>query len=116
MTTSMIQYSPNLSKTKKKKTNLSDIEKSKLWEIFDNERTEIKNENNSLNNVECLYQNKESGLCGLCNSVLIIMDDGFPTCPNNTCSVIYKNTLDYSPEWRFYGADDKNYKRPYSMR
>jgi len=104
-------YSPNVSatKTKKKKSNLSEIDKSKLWEIFDNEQNEIKSENNILNNdIECVYENKESGLCGLCNSVLIIMEDGFPTCPNSQCSVIYKNTLDYSPEWRFYGAEDKN--------
>lgn len=42
----------------------------------------------------------------------MIMDDGFPTCTNATCGVIYKDTLDYSPEWRFYGADDKNANDP----
>ena len=63
---------------------------------------------------EYIYQkiNKESDLCNLCNSTLIIMEDGFPTCTNNKCGVIYKNALDYSPEWRFYGADDKNTNDP----
>jgi len=40
------------------------------------------------------------------------MEDGFPTCTNSSCGIIYKNTLDYSPEWRFYGADDKNSNDP----
>jgi len=56
--------------------------------------------------------NRELDLCTLCNSVLIIMEDGFPTCTNTKCGIIYKNTLDYSPEWRFYGADDKNTNDP----
>jgi transcription initiation factor TFIIB len=42
----------------------------------------------------------------------MIMDIGFPTCTNKSCGVIYKDTLDYSPEWRFYGAEDKNANDP----
>jgi len=63
--------------------------------------------------IECIYQeNKENDLCSSCNSTLVIMEDGFPTCTNKNCGIIYKNTLDYSPEWRFYGADDKNTNDP----
>jgi transcription initiation factor TFIIB len=40
------------------------------------------------------------------------MEDGFPTCTNASCGVIYKNVLDYTPEWRFYGAEDKNTNDP----
>jgi transcription initiation factor TFIIB len=40
------------------------------------------------------------------------MEDGFPTCTGPGCGVIYKDTLDYSPEWRFYGSEDKNAKDP----
>ena len=96
-------------KTKKKKKNLSVNEKSKLWEIFDKDNKDNKQENR----LECIYeQNKEFDLCNICNSMLMIMDDGFPTCTNVSCGVIYKNTLDYSPEWRFYGVDDKNSNDP----
>jgi transcription initiation factor TFIIB len=42
----------------------------------------------------------------------MIMENGFPTCVNTECGVIYKDILDYSPEWRFYGADDKNTNDP----
>jgi transcription initiation factor TFIIB len=91
-------------KTKKKHIQLSNTEKSKMWELFD---SNIKN--NSENDESCCSDvNDECGLCKLCKSVLMIMEDGFPTCTNLECGIIYKDTLDYSPEWRFYGADDKN--------
>lgn len=118
-------------KTKKKKKTLSENEKSKLWSIFDSEKKiTIKNDDSSVinkniiinvdpeaepkqNMMECVYEtNKEHDLCNLCNSVLMLMDDGFPTCTNSACGVIYKDILDYSPEWRFYGADDKNTNDP----
>jgi len=100
-------------KTKKKKVNMSQSDKSKLWDIFDVDKKELGIENTKKDLIECVYeQKKESDLCNLCNSTLIIMDDGFPTCTNVSCGVIYKNTLDYSPEWRFYGADDKNSNDP----
>jgi len=107
-----ISLNKNNSKTKKKKVLLSNKEKSKLWDIFDLEKQHISTKDTQTNtNMECIYD-IESGLCTLCKSVLIIMEDGFPTCTNQECSVIYKNTLDYSPEWRFYGADDKNANDP----
>jgi transcription initiation factor TFIIB len=106
-----ISLNKNNSKTKKKKVLLSNKEKSKLWDIFDLEKEHIDIKDAKDANIECIYD-IESGLCTLCKSVLIIMEDGFPTCTNQECSVIYKNTLDYSPEWRFYGADDKNANDP----
>ena len=86
---------------KTKKIKSPHINKTKLWELFDSDK---KNINNKL---ECIYENKETDLCNICNYTLMIMDDGFPTCTNIDCGVINKNALDYSPEWRFYGADDK---------
>ena len=91
--------------TKKKKTQMSSDEKSKLWEIFDLD--------NAKDSIECLYEAEtETKLCSLCNSILMIMEDGFPTCMNESCGLIYKNTLDYSPEWRFYSSEDKNASDP----
>lgn len=87
-------------KTKKKKPA---INKSKIWEIYDTDKLAIEPESK---------EEHESGLCHLCNSILMLMDDGFPTCTNQSCGIIYKHTLDYSPEWRFYGADDKNANDP----
>jgi len=100
-------------KTKKKKNVLSTENKAKLWDIFDSDLKDIKN--NEPSELECLYNSKinnEIDMCNLCDSPLMIMDIGFPTCTNKSCGVIYKDTLDYSPEWRFYGAEDKNANDP----
>lgn len=50
--------------------------------------------------------------CDTCSHILMIMEDGFPTCTNTDCGIMYKDILDYSPEWRFYGANDKNATDP----
>ena len=97
-------------KTKKKKSNLSTIDKSKLWDIFDSDKKTLHKEEEA--NIECIYSTKELDLCNECNSPLVIMDDGFPTCINKTCGIICRDTLDYSPEWRFYGNEDKNANDP----
>lgn len=89
-------------KTQKKKTVMTKAEKAKLWDTFDNDISK------SLNEVKLT----ESGLCIECNCVLQIADDGFPTCSNDKCGLIYTKTLDYSPEWRYYGNEDKNTKDP----
>ena len=97
-------------KTKKKKTNLTAIDKSALWEIFDNDKKSLSDSQVDVRadqKMECVY-NKELDLCNYCNSSLIIMEDGFPTCTNINCGIINRDVLDYSPEWRFYGNDDKN--------
>jgi transcription initiation factor TFIIB len=93
------------SKTQKKQSNLSTAEKARLWDIFD---VDIKTEEPTS---DC-QKMTESGICGMCSGVLVIAEDGFPTCSTGTCGIIYNNTLDYSPEWRFYGADDRNAKDP----
>jgi transcription initiation factor TFIIB len=98
------------SKTKKKKVELSNSDKSKLWDIFDADKQGI---DSNQTGIECVYpQLKNADLCNLCDSPLMIMENGFPTCINTDCGLIYKDTLDYSPEWRFYGADDKNANDP----
>jgi len=101
-------------KTKKKKQLLSHDDKSKLWDIFDSDKKELVESDAGA--MECVYETAahtdDARICSLCQSVLIIMDDGFPTCMNKSCGVIYKNVLDYSPEWRFYGAEDKNANDP----
>ena len=107
-------------KTIKKKKELSHLNKSKLWEIFDNDKKDLEKIVIADNNLECVYNNpllkqpetSEQDLCKLCNSLLMIMDDGFPTCTNIKCSVMDRDILDYSPEWRFYNTDDKNATDP----
>jgi transcription initiation factor TFIIIB Brf1 subunit/transcription initiation factor TFIIB len=103
-------------KTKKKRMILSNTEKRQMWDIFEKDKMDIELHTN----VDTIYEkdipdqmdktDAEIEFCKVCNMVLIIMEDGFPTC--SECGVIYKHTLDHSPEWRFYGADDKNTNDP----
>jgi transcription initiation factor TFIIB len=98
----------NNKKTQKVKPEKK-INKKKLWNIFEEDKNSLEEEKK----VECVYSTpKEDNLCYACNSYLIIMDDGFPTCTNAQCGIIYKDILDYSPEWRYYGAEDRNASDP----
>lgn len=98
-------------KTQKKQCELSRVDKAKMWAIFDADQPGDTSPKS--HEIECVYSMpKDSNLCNLCSGTLMIMEDGFPTCTNDKCCVIYRDTLDYSPEWRFYGADDKNANDP----
>jgi transcription initiation factor TFIIB len=98
------QPSKPKSKTKKNKVELSNQSKAKLWEIFDTDRQEC--------SVDKDTPQSEIKTCHLCSSDIMLMEDGFPTCTNPACGIMDLNILDYSPEWRFYGADDKNANDP----
>ena len=78
-----------------------------LWNLFDEEFDKKKP-------LECLYDNNElcDNKCNICKTMLIIDDNGFNICPNNKCGIIYKNSLDSSPEWRFFGSDDNQGSDP----
>jgi transcription initiation factor TFIIB len=64
--------------------------------------------------VECLY--RKSGIrekCEVCASDVVLTDDGFLTCKNPACSILYKDeSLDQGAEWRYYGADDNQNSDP----
>ena len=92
---------------KSKKIKNKNVDKTKLWNIFD---TEIKNDNKPL---ECVYRsisNREE--CDMCKSSLAFSDEGYLTCVNIKCGIIYKDMLDQSPEWRYFGADDNKNSDP----
>jgi transcription initiation factor TFIIB len=94
-------------KSKKRKQTI--VNKSQLWNIFD---TEI-NENKTIDPLECIYRscgNREK--CEQCEYNLAFSDEGFLTCTNRGCGIIYKDIVDQSAEWRFYGADDNQMNDP----
>lgn len=65
-----------------------------------------------ITDIECVYQSGSREICDSCNSILVITEEGFATCTNPSCSIIYKDSLDYSAEWRYYGADDNQVTDP----
>lgn len=101
----------SLKKTKKNKTNF--VDKTKLWTIFDSEITLDGQGQEQKDPLECIYRscgNRE--MCETCQSSLAFSDEGFLTCTNRKCGIIYKDLVDHSAEWRFYGADDNQHGDP----
>ena len=98
-----------MSNDKSKKRKNSNINKTQLWNIFDSEIENPKKENP----LECLYRssgNRE--MCDRCEFNLAFSDEGFLTCTNTKCGIIYKDIVDQSAEWRYYGADDNHNSDP----
>ena len=98
-------------KSKKKKTNI--INKTELWNTFYNEINTLDNETKKIDPLECIYRNNgDREKCERCECNLAFSDEGFLTCTNNKCGIIYKDLLDHSAEWRYYGADDNQNSDP----
>lgn len=98
--------SSDLSRSKKtKKIRRREVDSKKIWGIF---QDEFKN----TDNIECVYDKNNKEFCDICENKLIIDEHGFLTCTKDSCGIIYKNMLDHSAEWRYYGADDNNNNDP----
>ena len=96
----------NKNKTKRK---LKKKNKDKLWAQFD---SEFKKEQPDLT---CIYSNSEPkprDSCDRCNYPVAYSDRKFLVCTNEKCGIIYKDVLDETAEWRYYGADDSQSKDP----
>ena len=87
------------SKTKKKSHARNELDKAKLWAIYDNDKN--LQENEDMNVVE------QTEFCMKCQNLMIISVEGFPVCQNKQCGYMSSYSLDYSPEWRFFGNDQK---------
>ena len=93
----------NMMRTKKKRKN--NINKKAMWDNFP--LSDPKQE------IECVYrQSGERELCECCESSLVTNDEGFLTCTNKLCGIIYKDMIDQSAEWRYYGANDNHSEDP----
>ncbi len=107
------QYQENNTTKKNKEKNKKKINKDfkKLWNQFDEEI-------NNNKKLECVYLNNADKcvvnyeICSQCKTNLFIGEDGFLCCPNKKCGIIYKDNLDQSAEWRYYGADDNHGSDP----
>mgnify|MGYP003329714477 CR=1 FL=1 len=92
-------------KTKKVKNR---IDKKKIWQILDKDLEKEKN-------LELLFTEQsvtQRSFCELCNSILNVSPERFLVCTNKSCGLIYKDCLDRTAEWRYYGADDNNMRDP----
>ena len=105
----------NITKKNREKKS-KDIKK--LWSLFDTTIEEDASSEIKKSKLECIYRTNETKtiieneICSSCKTHLFVGDDGFMTCPNKKCGIIYKDSLDQSAEWRFYGADDNQNNDP----
>ena len=97
------------SHTQKCQVKISQKQKTDLWNIFDQE---IKNPDKTEIQLECLYGFKNREVCERCNFSLAFSEEGFLTCTNSKCGIMYKDILDHYAEWRYYGADDNQTNDP----
>lgn len=103
-------YSDKSTNERSKKKKDPNIDKAKLWNVFE---TEVVNPDKQKDPLECLYRTiRDREACDQCSSSLAFSDEGFLTCTNNKCGIIYKDILDQSAEWRYYGADDNQNSDP----
>ena len=95
-------------KTKKIKKN--NIDKEKIWKMLKN------NDNEEEKKMELLFsedtQTSDREICELCSSQLLLSEEKFLICSNDKCGIIYKDCLDNTAEWRYYGANDNKMSDP----
>ena len=93
-------------KTKKNK-NLK-VNKRDLWDLFDKTILNVPTISEE-ESVECIYQSvPDRENCDLCGFSLKITEEGYLSCSNTKCGILYKDKLDDTAEWRYYGADDNH--------
>jgi transcription initiation factor TFIIB len=84
---------------------------NKLWNLFDSEmgKEDIKKKLESVYSSNVL-NNRDK--CELCGSSVSYSEEKFLICTNDKCGIIYKDSLDQSAEWRYYGGDDNKSSNP----
>jgi len=97
-----------------KKIKNKKINKEKIWKMLKNDINEGKD--NDEKKMELLFaENKQPGArenCELCSAKLMLSEEKFLICSNDKCGIIYKDCLDSTAEWRFYGASDNKMSDP----
>tara|TARA_B100001093_G_scaffold519151_1_gene606836 strand:+ start:5745 stop:6815 length:1071 start_codon:yes stop_codon:yes gene_type:complete len=100
-----------MSKVKKtKKIKKNNIDKEKIWKMLKN------NDNEEEKKMELLFsentRNGDRETCELCSAQLLLSQEKFLICSNEKCGIIYKDCLDATAEWRYYGASDNKMSDP----
>jgi transcription initiation factor TFIIB len=112
----MLETTSSSIDTKTRKIKKTDKHKNyddkKLWNVFDEGLVNVGNKKRIP--LELIYDkcigNKD--YCERCSSTLSFSEEGFLTCMNDKCGIIYKDVIDQTAEWRYYGADDNQNSDP----
>lgn len=94
-------------KTKKIKRKKDKKAKKALWDKFDAAMGTEKKA------IECVYRaSGDREVCDCCSSSLVTTQEGFQACTNRKCGIVYRDMVDRTAEWRYYGADDSSGSDP----
>jgi transcription initiation factor TFIIB len=98
---------PPHNKTRKKRTNIKDL--NNVWKMFDSE-----NKTKKKNTIKCIYNidSATNDFCDQCSSILYINEENFMSCSNRKCGKLFKNILNNSAEWRYYNSNDSSGSDP----
>ena len=115
-------YSNEHKTTKKNRQSIKDgnnafskLSKQQLWDQIETSFNNSDNVNkcDKKSNLECVYRSSgQREICDSCSSAVCFTDDGFLTCTNQKCGIVYRDVLDQGAEWRYYGADDNQSSDP----
>ena len=86
-----------------------------IWDMIDKESKNNTKSKNMNDDIECIYEKddvQETNKCKSCNHFLYVGDEGFLFCSNKECGMMYTEIIDFTAEWRYYGADDNNMSDP----
>lgn len=103
--------------TKKKKKNDKNSNIKELWNKFENHKSltsETQTQEEQKTNVECIYSTNEEErtTCDYCKSNVQVTEYGYLACTNEKCGILFKDYIDRSAEWRYYGSNDSNSSDP----
>ena len=95
----------NFTKKNKTKKNLKN-----LWDKFDQDNEDLSKKSS----LECVYDNEcqKRETCDRCKSIVQVGDEGYLQCTNPKCGILFKDSLDQTAEWRYYGANDNQGSDP----
>jgi len=92
--------------SRRRTRKLTNSEKKLIWKSFDEE------EKTSETTFQESYDIQEIDLCSECSAVLVLSEEGLPTCSSPECGTMKSVAIDFSPEWKFFQSDDRNAQDP----
>ncbi len=97
---------------KHKRDQISEEEIKHWWNLFESDASSNPGEYSPIpselqvGEFHLVGDENEMDLCKECNSILIQNDEGFYSCSNTKCAVMYMDIMDQTAEWRFFGSEN----------
>jgi transcription initiation factor TFIIIB Brf1 subunit/transcription initiation factor TFIIB len=99
----------NTYSSRRRTCKLSASEKKQIWKAFDDEK---QNDTDTVLPDTLPEGMQEIDLCSDCSAVLVLSEEGLPTCSNPNCGTMKPVSIDFTPEWKFFQSDDRNAQDP----